>query len=159
VCSGWTVKDVADHVLGGNRFAVGLLAGATADEALQDARAQTFVGDPVALHRASAVAQLAAFSAPGALDLVVHHPAGEIAGRQFLAFRLGDLLLHGWDLARSTGGDETLDDELLPLVWEAYQPILTTALDHGAFGDGPTGDVPDDSPLWRRLLDLTGRRP
>ena len=38
-CDGWTVKDLADHVLGGNRFAVALLSGATALVPSSDPRA------------------------------------------------------------------------------------------------------------------------
>jgi hypothetical protein len=91
--------------------------------------------------------------------MVVHHPDRDIDGRQFLGFRLGDLLLHGWDLARSTGGDEDLDPELVPLVWHAYQPSLGNGEKQSAFGDGPSGDCPIDAHLALRLLDLTGRRP
>jgi uncharacterized protein (TIGR03086 family) len=159
VCDGWTVRDVADHVIGGNRFAVGMLAGHDPARALEHARALGFQGDPAQLHRVSAVAQIEAFSEPGALDRVVHHPGGDVDGRTFLAFRLGDLVLHGWDLARSTGGDESLDEELLPVVWATYQPMLAEADSRGAFGVGPSGAVPDDAPLGLRLLDLTGRRP
>ena len=159
MCEGWSIRDLVDHVLGGNRFAVSLLAGRSADEAFIDALEPGFDGDPVALHRVSATAQHDAFAAAGALDRVVHHPVGEIDGRQFLGFRLGDLVLHGWDLARSTGGDDSLDEELLPAVWEAYQPILGGADARRAFGVGPSGTVPKDAPLRLRLLDMTGRRP
>ena len=159
VCDGWSIRDVADHVLGGNRFAVGLLAGQSADEALAHAMEPGFDDDPVVSYRASATAQHDAFAAAGALEHVVHHPAGEIDGSHFLGFRLGDLVLHGWDIARSIGSDETLDEELLLAVWNAYQPILSAADERWAFGDGSSGNVPDDAPLWLRLLDLTGRRP
>ena len=157
-CAGWTVKDLADHVLGGNRFAVGMLAGLDTEAAFTAALALGFHDDPVASCRSSVAAQLEAFEAPGALDAVVHHPAGDIDGRQFLGFRLGDLLLHGWDLARSTGRECILDDEVVPAVWASYQPILGAAKDRGTFGEGASGDVPDDAPQSVRLLDLTGRR-
>jgi uncharacterized protein (TIGR03086 family) len=159
VCSGWSVKDVADHVLGGNRFAVALVDGASPAEALTRALAESFDGDPVARFVESADAQLAAFTRPGALDANVHHPEGDISGRTFLCYRVGDLLLHGWDIARSTGGDDRLDDELVPGVWREYQQLLGTSAGNGAFGTGPSGDVPDDAPLARHLLDLTGRTP
>lgn len=159
VCEGWSIRDVVDHVLGGNRFAVGLLAGQSADEALAYALELGFDGDPVTLHRESATAQHDAFAATGALERLVHHPAGEIDGQHFLSFRLGDLVLHGWDLARSTGGDDDLDQKLLPAVWDAYQPMLGAADEHGAFRAGPSGSVAADAPLALRLLDLTGRRP
>jgi uncharacterized protein (TIGR03086 family) len=157
VCVGWSVKDVADHVLGGNRFAAALAAGATSDEALTQALAASFDGEPVSAFVESANAQLDAFKRPGALDAIVLHPQGDITGRAFLYYRVGDLLLHGWDLARSTGGDDQLDDDLVPDVWHAYQPLLRTAIENGAFGTGSSGDVPDDAPLSLRLLDATGR--
>jgi uncharacterized protein (TIGR03086 family) len=159
VCDGWTVRDLVDHVIGGNRFAVGLLAGQTAHEALVDALAPGFDGDPCELVRDSAAAQFDAFSVEGALDSVVQHPAGEISARQFLGFRIGEFLVHGWDLARSTGGDETMEQELIPIVWDAYQPVLGLAAGRRTFGDGPSGTVPDDAPPWLRLLDASGRRP
>ena len=159
VSEDWTVKDLADHVLGGNRFAVELLAGLDAEAAFGSALAQGFDNDPLTAYRQSEKAHLDAFEAPGALDLVLRHPVGDISGRQFLGFRIGEFLLHAWDLARSTGGDETLDDKLVAAVWEAYQPILSAADDHRAFGAGPSGTLSKDAPLSLRLLDLTGRRP
>jgi uncharacterized protein (TIGR03086 family) len=158
VCIGWTVKDVADHVLGGNRFAAALAGGASSDDALGQALSASFDGDPIAGFVESASSQLDAFEQPGALDAIVSHPQGNISGRTFLYYRVGDLLLHGWDLARSTGGDDKLDDDLVPDVWREYQSLLPSAIENGAFGKGPTGDVPDDAPLAVRLLDITGRR-
>jgi len=157
VCTGWTVKDVADHVLGGNRFAAALAGGASSDDALAQALTASFDGDPIAGFVQSATLQLDAFKRPGVLHAVVRHPQGDISGRTFLYYRVGDLLLHGWDLARSTGGDDRLDDDLVPDVWREYQPLLPSATENGAFGKGPSGDVPDDAPLALRLLDVTGR--
>jgi hypothetical protein len=54
VCEGWTIKDLADHVLGGNRFAVPLLAGRSAEEAFAAALEGGFDDDPVVSYRASA---------------------------------------------------------------------------------------------------------
>jgi uncharacterized protein (TIGR03086 family) len=158
-CEGWTLKDLADHVVGSNRFAVVLLAGGDSDEAFHIALEPGFDGDPVTQFRESADAQQAAFAEPGALSRTVKHPAGTIPATTYLAYRLGDLVLHGWDLARSTGGDEALDDELLPPVWDAYLAAVDAPPHLRPFGDGPSGRVPDDAPLAQRLLDLSGRRP
>ena len=157
-CDGWSVKDLADHVLGGNRFAVALLSGATADDAFAYAFEGGFDADAVALTRDSADAQLEVFALPGALDRTVHHPVGDIDGATFLRLRLSDLLLHGWDLALSVGGDESMDDELVAIVWDTYRS-LGDLFQTGAFGAGPSGTLESDAPLAVRLLDLTGRRP
>ncbi len=160
VCDGWSVRDVADHVVGGNRFAVGALGGLSADDALARAMAPGFDGDPVALFDASVAPQTEAFSAPGALDGVVHHVVGDLPASLFIGLRAGDMVLHGWDLARSTGGDEHLDPTLVEVAWAVYEPVLAgTAAATDRFGGGPSGSVPATAPLVERLLDLTGRRP
>ena len=90
VCGEWTVKEVADHIVGGNRFAVALLDGATTEEAMTAALAASFEGDAVERFDESAAAQLSAFEADGALDRIVHHPAGDMPGAAGCVYR--DLL-------------------------------------------------------------------
>jgi uncharacterized protein (TIGR03086 family) len=158
-CAGWTIKDLADHVMGGNRFAVALLHGATPADAFTSALADGFDGDPVEQFRESAAGQHDAFAEADAFERTVDHPEGVIPATTFFAFRLGDLVLHSWDLARSIGGDDSLDDELVPIIWETYKPLIDDTPDYRAFGVGPSGTVPDDAPLALRLLDLSGRRP
>jgi uncharacterized protein (TIGR03086 family) len=159
VCEAWTVKDVADHVLGGNRFALGMLAGLDAASAFQEALAGGFFDNPLVAFQLSARKQLDAFMVPDALGLVVHHPDGDIGALQFLRFRVGDLVLHGWDLARSVGGDDSLPDDLVQAVWDVYHPMLSRSHGGAGFGAGSTGLVSSDAALAVRLLDLTGRRP
>jgi uncharacterized protein (TIGR03086 family) len=156
VCGDWTVRDVADHIVGGNRFAVALLDGASTAEAIGAAQTGSFEGDPIELFDETAAAQLAAFEGDGALERIVHHPAGDMPGAAFIGFRAGDLLLHGWDLARSTGGDETLPSDLAEAIHAVYVPTVDTARAIGIFADTGT-QVPDDAPIGQRLLVLTGR--
>jgi uncharacterized protein (TIGR03086 family) len=152
------VKNLADHVVGGNRSAVALLDGKEFEQAFAESRAVGFDGDPIESFRQSVGDQLAAFGAPGALQRNVHHVTGEIPASRLLVFRIGELLIHGWDLARSTGGDEHMDAELTEVVWESWQPLLVVG-NSNRFGGGSSGAVAADAPLWLRLLDLTGRRP
>ena len=160
VCDGWTVKDLADHVLGGNRFAVPLLDGESSEAAFSIALAGGFDGGAVGLFDVSMAAQLEAFEMPGALEVEVQHPSGPTSAATFAGLRTGDLLLHGWDLARSCGGEEDLDEELVAEVWRVYEPRISNGTNRpGAFGDGPTETYDENAPLVLRLLDLTGRRP
>jgi len=156
VCEEWTVRDVADHIVGGNRFAAALLGGASTEEAMAVARDGTFEGDPVEQYDETAAAQLAAFEAEGALDRIVAHPAGDMSGAAFVGFRAGDLLLHGWDLARSTGGDEAIAEDLAEVIYDVYLPKVEVARAVGIFPDTGTksGDGLTDA---QRLLVLTGR--
>ena len=156
VCSEWTVREVADHIVGGNRFAVALLDGASTEEAMAAARTGSFEGVPVERFDETAAAQLAAFETEGALDRIVHHPAGDMTGAAFVGFRAGDLLLHGWDIARSVGGDETLPAELAEEIHAVYLPNAESARAFGIFAN--TGsELTDEAPIAQRLLVLTGR--
>jgi uncharacterized protein (TIGR03083 family) len=55
--------------------------------------------------------------------------------------------------------DAALDEQLVAEVWAFMQPMAPMVASFGVFGEGPSGDVGDDAPLDRRLLDLSGRRP
>jgi uncharacterized protein (TIGR03086 family) len=158
-CEQWTVKDLADHVLGGNRFSPPLLAGGSAEEAISVARSGDFSGDPIESYRQSVAAQRAAFGAPGALQERVHHPFGEVSGKRFAGMRTFDLLVHAWDLARATGGDEQLPADLVSGVLALMEPVAAGLPGTGAFGQGASGTLRDDASPQDRLLDLAGRRP
>lgn len=158
-CEDWTVRLLVAHVLGGNHMAVSLLEGCTADHARECLAGQDPGDDPVTAYETSSAAQLAAFAEPGAFERTCHHPMGDFPGAQVLGFRIGDLTLHAWDLARATSGDEVLDPVLVEHVWETLSPIGAIIGSIGVFGDGPSGTLDDSALLQARMLDLAGRRP
>jgi uncharacterized protein (TIGR03086 family) len=158
-CEGWTVRDLLHHVVAGNRMSVVLLEGGSRDDAIALFAVDVLGDDYVTAYADSAADSRAAFAEPGALALTVHHPMGDIPATQFLGFRIGDLTLHAWDLARAIGADEELDGELAAQVLEALLPMAPVIAEVGVFGAGPSGDVGDDAPAQLRVLDLTGRRP
>jgi uncharacterized protein (TIGR03086 family) len=158
-CDDWNVNGLVSHVLGGNHMAVRLVEGARRPEATGYLAGLPLGEDPLATYDEVAAAQLAAFSAPGALERVCEHPMGDLPGAMVLGFRVGDLTLHTWDLAEATGGDTDLHPELVEQVWTSLQPIRGSIALSGVFGEGPSGELDDDAPLQQRLLDLVGRRP
>jgi uncharacterized protein (TIGR03086 family) len=151
-------------VVVGNRIAVVMLEGRSSEEvvaARTELLAEDRIGDdPAAAFATSAAAQVAAFAEPGALERTIHHHfMGDMPARQLVTFRICDLTLHAWDLARATGADDTLHAGLVEWVYEAMAPTASTIGSTGQFGDGPSGTVTADAPLLLRLLDLSGRRP
>ncbi|HEX9994071.1 MAG TPA: TIGR03086 family metal-binding protein [Acidimicrobiales bacterium] len=158
-CEGWSARDVVEHGIAGNRMSVLLLAGATAADAIAAVRAAPVGDDPVAAYDEAGRDMVDAFRAPGALSRTVHHPRGDITGEQFLGFRVGDLVIHAWDLARAIGADDRLDPALVEVVWRFMSPMAPFIGTIGIFGEGPSGTVADDADLQDRLLDLAGRRP
>ena len=115
--------------------------------------------DPVAAIDEALQRQQAAFDRPGVESHVFQHPAGDMPGAQVLQFRLGDVLVHQWDLARAIGADEHLDPELVDEVWTGVAPMIPMMANSGVFGTGPSGSLGDDALPQQRLLDAMGRRP
>jgi len=159
-CADWTVRDLVVHVVGGDRMSAALVRGASREEATAIRKTVDLGDDAVAAFDAEADQLAAAFAEPGAFERMCPHPSGMfINGAQLFGFRVGDYALHGWDLARAIGADETLDDAVVQAIWTALQPMAPVIGNSGVFGTGPSGQVGDDAPLQTRLLDLTGRRP
>ncbi len=65
-----------------------------------------------------------------------------------------DLVLHGWDLARATGQDSTIEPREIVRLW-----VNASAAVDDAEKYGPAVEVPEDAPLEDRLLGLVGRDP
>lgn len=158
-CDAWTVSDLVSHVVGGNAMSVAMLGGCSQAESAPFLAGLPLGDDPVATYEAGAAAQLAAFEEDGALERVVSHPMMDMPGSQAIEFRVGDLTLHAWDLARAIGADETLPPELVAEVYERMAPMAPILATIGIFGEGSSGGVADDAALQAKLLDITGRRP
>jgi uncharacterized protein (TIGR03086 family) len=73
---------------------------------------------------------------------------------QFLGL---DLVVHGWDLARATGQDETIDPSEVARIWAWAQQLGDNLRTPGVCG--PAVEVPEDAPLQDRLLGILGRDP
>ncbi|MGF0320428.1 TIGR03086 family metal-binding protein [Nocardia fluminea] len=70
---------------------------------------------------------------------------------------VGELIVHGWDLARATGSTPHWDDDLLR---ETYDETVATAGQGREMGIyGPEIPVAATAPLLDRILGLTGRDP
>lgn len=152
-----TVREVVNHVVAGNRFAVRLLAGASAAEATAGLDGDQLESDPVLAVSTSCESQRAAFAAPR--HPMLHHPSGEITVQTFLRFRLGELVVHAWDVAVGAGLDPSLDPAVVERLWAMVEPHLEEMRGMGTFGDGASGSLPADAPLQTLLLDAFGRRP
>jgi uncharacterized protein (TIGR03086 family) len=158
-CEGWSVRDLVQHLAVGATMSRQLLSGETwTREAVVEEVSS--VPDLRAEWEWRTAEERAGFAAFGGLDRAVTHPVmGDIPCSQFLGMRVGDALLHAWDLARAIGTDDQLDPELVVEVWTGMAPMAGFIRKSGFFGSGPSGEVGEDAPLQNRLLDLSGRRP
>jgi uncharacterized protein (TIGR03086 family) len=150
---GWSVRDLVNHVIGGNRRYVLLLTGAPTVEveALRDL--DHLGADPRQAFAATSAEMTAAFHRPGALEVIVHHRLGDRTGYELLVMRGMEHALHGWDLARSIGADDAIDPAVVTGLLRKIDAD-PTLLSRMSFQPSTPGI--DADPL-HRLLTLTGR--
>jgi len=159
-CTDWKVRDLVNHLVGGNRLFAGILCGGQPPPLTDLPRLQGIdhLGDdPVAAYREAADALLAAFRQPGVLEQVFSVPVGPVPGIVALRLRIVEALVHGWDLARATGQPAEFPDDL------AERELTFT---RGKLADlppnrrpfAPPQSVADDAPAIDRLAACLGRR-
>jgi Mycothiol maleylpyruvate isomerase N-terminal domain len=138
-CTEWDVRALVNHVAQANVNYQRLLRGGTAADFLR-------------------------MRDEGALDRVVDHPSGKMQGRQALAVRTADTVVHTWDLARAIGADDTLDPALVSWmdsnIHEIYSGMTETPVAGTTthrFYAARVGELASDAPAQHRLLHLFGR--
>jgi uncharacterized protein (TIGR03086 family) len=152
-CAAWSVHDLIDHVIVGNRAVADRMGGDSTDDSTADAADADLVGG----FRASSDLANGAFAAPGALDGTVELPFGEVPSSVWAAIRSGDLYAHAWDLAVAIGADRDLD----PALGEAISAVTAPMLPPGFRGDdgpfGPERACPPNSSVADRYAAFLGR--
>jgi uncharacterized protein (TIGR03086 family) len=90
------------------------------------------------------------------LERTVHLSYGDVPAEEYAWQMTMDALVHGWDLARGIGANESLDPETATAVYQMLQPMKDDLAASGMFA-API-DVPESAPIAERLLALLGRR-
>jgi uncharacterized protein (TIGR03086 family) len=165
-CTEWNVRQLVNHVTQGNLNYIRLLDGATGAEFLRMRDVDALGADPPSAYARSVRECTAAFSRPGAFEQVLDYPLGRVTGRQALAVRTTDTIIHTWDLAQAIGVDDTLSPDLIAWVSnhldEIYGGLAETPADphttHRFFAASRT-EPPTSATQQHRLLYRMGRRP
>ncbi len=102
----------------------------------------------------------AAWDEPAAWQGMTHVGGQDFPGDVAGVIALDEVVLHGWDLAVSTGQQYDVPDDLLqpllPFLEHVAEPGMEAAR-QGLFG--PVVPVATDAPLLHRVLGLAGRDP
>jgi uncharacterized protein (TIGR03086 family) len=154
-CTDWDVRTLVNHLVYEAKWAPDLFAGKTIEEVGDRYEGDQLGDDPVAAWRESNASARAAIAEPGALERIVHLSFADLPGGEYLNQLTLDLAVHGWDLARAIGADETIEpvlvDAILPYI-EANAELISGS---GVFGERvPVGPDADDQ---TKLLGLLGR--
>jgi uncharacterized protein (TIGR03086 family) len=165
-CELWSVRDVVGH----GAIVVSNVAARAGNGPVVDPFApepRTFLGaDPVDVWRCVRDRVVDVLDDPRVLDTRVESRLGEMSFDDYVGLMVGDALIHTWDIARGSGGDERLDPYLVPVVLATYERQDEAVLR----GGGRYGPVPHvgsagaaasgaDRDLQTRLLRFTGRTP
>ena len=155
-CKDWDVRLLLNHIIGGNYMFAEVAAGGRADASgVMD---DYTLPDPGTNYIASADKVLAAWAEPGAMQRRVHMPFGDIPAGAAVSIHFLDIVVHGWDLARATGQDTTIEPDLAEEALDISHGLLSPELrETGVFG--PEIPVSDDDPLHDRLVAFMGRKP
>jgi uncharacterized protein (TIGR03086 family) len=161
-CEDWDARGVVDHV-------VGMHDAMLRPVGRRLSPAPPVAGDPLAAFRSARTDVELVLDDPELAGTGCDTPAGQLTAAQHIDQALSDdLVLHGWDLARATGQDDTMDPDDLARIWAATTALPAEFLEKcrtpGAFGPGivvfgPEVKVPEDAPLQHRLLGMIGRNP
>jgi uncharacterized protein (TIGR03086 family) len=148
-CTDWTVGDLIQHVIDGNRTTV---------ERMGRTPTELPVGGRVAVHRAAAEQANAVFRDPGWRERAVELPFGTLPAPVFAGIRSGDLYAHAWDLATAIGANRDLDPELGDAIFAVTAPVLGPALRGAGRPFADEQPCAADRPIADRLAAFLGRR-
>ena len=154
-CSGWSVRELLNHIVSGNYWAAELGSGFSI-EAVGDRLDGDVLGtDPLRAYDDSALVAAAVFRAPGAMEAPCAVSYGPVPGEIYCGHRFLDVFIHGWDLATATGQDTALDPDLMEACRQIIEPQL--ALFRAAGVLAAELPVPPDATPQTRFLAILGR--
>jgi uncharacterized protein (TIGR03086 family) len=148
-CEEWTAHQIMEHVIGNARWAVDTLNGvehvtrSVQDVAGEWANARAGVEEVLA-DPSRAGTEIAGPMGPMPFDVLI--------GR----FACLDILIHTWDLARATGGDENIDAEAAAHALEGLRPMDAMIRRPGLFG--PKVEPPPGADPVIQLMAFCGRK-
>ena len=150
-CTEWSVRQLVNHVVGEELWTVPLLRGGTIDEVGSQFDGDVLGGEPLGRARVAADEAVAAVDelVPGGGHVQLSYGKEDMG--EYVRQLCADHLIHGWDLAAATGGDMSMDPELVAEVgaWFAEREAMYRS--GGAIGPRLTGEGDPRSDLLARF--------
>ncbi len=157
-CADFDLKALVNHFIGttGALTQVGLRKPLDADDPY-GSRREPSQGDWSTELASHAEALAEAWSDPTSWDGSVDMGDTEMPATVIGEMAFAELLLHGWDLARATGQQLTIPDEVALDLRHSIEETAELGRKMGAYGDEVS--VPDQSTQFERALGASGRDP
>jgi uncharacterized protein (TIGR03086 family) len=154
-CTEWDVRALVHHLANEISWMVPLLGGRSVADVGDGLSGDLLGDDPVASWDAAAAAALGAVNAEGAIQMVIHLSRRDVTGADYTFEVFNDLAIHGWDLARAIGADETIDPAFVAIIDDRMAPFIADLKASGQYGDEVV--PPEGADPQTRLLAMFGR--
>lgn len=161
-CARWTARDVVEHIVDMHGVMLRPLG-------LRLSAAPSVSEEPVAAVDSAIADVMRVLDDPELAGRECSTPTGVMTAAEHINRVVSDdLVLHGWDLARATGQDDTMDPDDVERISSFVASLDPEFLDKlrtpGAFGPdvevfGPEVKVPVNASAQERLLGAIGRDP
>jgi uncharacterized protein (TIGR03086 family) len=112
-CADWDVRSLVNHITYEDLWTVPLMKGATIEEVGDKFEGDVVGDDPIGSARAAAGDALSTVAEELPKGGTVHLSFGETPKAEYVMQLAADHLVHGWDLAVATGGDTSMDADLV----------------------------------------------
>ena len=153
-CADWTVKDLVNHLIGGQFMFGSALAGNpfTGGEAPDFSQ-----GDLVATWRAASDSVTLGMADKALASKSAALPFGPVPGPQAAGIALLEAYVHTWDLARALGTDPTFPADVTGVVHEiAKNAVAAVPKEAGLFAPSVATTSSD---AMAQAIAVTGRKP
>ena len=156
-CEDWDVRTLVNHIVSGNLWAAELGAGKTIEEVGDRLDGDVLDQYPTGAYDISAELAAAVFRRPGAMEAPCAVSYGPVPGEIYCGHRVIDVVIHGWDVAKGTGQDTKIPDDLVEACFAIVEPQMDLLVASGMFSTDVT--APEGSDRQTQLLAILGRRP
>jgi uncharacterized protein (TIGR03086 family) len=153
-CTEWDLRTLLRHMTG---VVVDMGRGAAGEQLLADRDGYELAEDVGAQFQAEADRTLEAWKVRG-LDGEVDVGAGPMPAAAAISVNLVDTGTHAWDVAKTTGHDDALPEDLAATILDVAEGFVTPQLRQAIGIDAPV-PVADDAPATDRLVAFMGRNP
>ena len=152
-CTEWRTRQLLSHVMG----VVANMGRAARGEELADMNAYPLDDDFASQFRTEAERTLVAWKTKQPTD-EVNVGAGPMPAQVAMTINLVDTTTHSWDIARATGQDATIPDELAGTALTAAKGFVNDDI-RNFVGINPPVSVGADAGSTEQLVAFMGRKP
>ena len=152
-CSELDVRGLMNHLLGG----LNMLTEAAQGGKPAMPEGDQFDADPAKVYDERRAKLLDVLKQEGVFDKNWEMPFGSLPGQMMAGIAFMEHLTHAWDVAKATGQDTSLPEDLVTECLGIVKPMDAMLRMPGVCG--PAISVPDNASLTDQLVGFMGRQP